>query len=1011
LSPGGAFAAGAPSAAEEASQVDAPQGVLFQELGPFEAVVEGRPVPLGGTRQRLVLAALAARANAVVSSDRLIHIVWGDEPPDSALSTLQKYVYRLRSLVGGDRLVTRSPGYLLRVGEGESDASRFESLVADASRLQAAGELEEAHSTFDAALALWRGQAWGEFADLDFARGDVARLDGLRAAAIDDRTEVALAAGRHAEVIGELEAIVDEYPLRERPRGQLMLALYRAGRQADALRAYEAFRRYLGAEVGLEPSAQLVRLADAIVLQKPELDWAPPSRTTVEKGEPITGPRQTRPPPRSITRLVGRAAELDEVRVQLGGRRLLTLTGAGGVGKTRLALAAVEAEGSKFPDGVVWVDLASVSSPADVTQAVADALGVPALPNVPLVTSVCAAANGRRLLVVVDNCEHVRAAAASIAGALVTEAEPVTVLATSRELLGVEGECVVAVGPLATGTTDAPAVELLAERTSRSSALPSDDREVAALVEIASRLEGLPLALELAAARCRSLGAVEVARRLADTFRLLADSRRAVARHQTLDAALDWSFELLDDVERDTLLRLSVFATAFTLKGAEEVAGSGGHDRLTADDAVASLVDKSLLGRDGERFRMLETTRQYAADRLTASGHRGDAEMAHTRFVVERLETISMGLRGRDEADWVEELDLVWPDLRTVVRRGFELDEADAVSSIIAHLGMDILWRHAEALPWAEQAAARWGDRPGRYQAEVLGTAGVAAYTLNQPDRAVELGKQGMAATTPGSATYFLAEDAAVAGYCFAGRFDEALALSDEAFALVVNGDDSYQQAMSAYELAICTMFAQPERHAAAADRAVELATACGNPSAIACAFTMQAASVVNSDPPRAVALLGQGAALAASVRNQYLTGTIPQFLASVGGSSGPEGLATCLEDADELQRSGRIALAWFVLWSALRLLWALGRTDEAALALGACEASGVAMYQAAELPPELEKLQRGDGPARLQQLRSRGSQTGVAELLRLLTGRQPLPGTNSTDEREATVVEPSTTS
>jgi predicted ATPase/DNA-binding SARP family transcriptional activator len=968
--------------------------VLFQVLGPFEAVVDGHAVALGGTRQRLVLAALAARPNAVVSSDRLIEIVWGEAPPDSAQSTLQKYVYRLRSGVGADRLVTRSPGYLLRIGDGESDASRFESLVADASRLAAAGELEEARATFDAALGLWRGQAWQEFADLEFPRGEVARLDGLRAAAVDDRAEVALAAGRHAEVIGELEATVAEYPLRERPRGQLMLALYRAGRQADALRAYDAFRRYLGEEVGLEPSAQLAQLADAIVLQKPELDWAPPSRPTVATGDPAAGPRQLRPPPRAITRLVGRAGELDGVRAALGERRLLTLTGPGGVGKTRLAVAAAEA-GPKFPDGVVWVDLAAVSSPTDVPQAVADALRVPTQPDVPLVTSVCAAASGRRLLIVLDNCEHVRAAAAGIAGALVAEAEPVTVLATSRELLGVEGEQVYPVGPLATGTADAPAVELLAERTSGSSALP-DDREGAALVEIAGRLEGLPLALELAAARCRSLGATEVARRLADTFGLLADSRRSVARHQTLDAALDWSFQLLDDVERDTLARLSVFAAAFTLAGAEQVAGSGGHNQLTADDAVASLVDKSLLGRDGERFRMLETTRAYAADRLSACGHRVDAEAAHTHFVVQWLETICAGLHGRDEAHWVEELDLVWPDLRTVVRRGFDLDDADAVSSIVGQLGIDMLYSHPEALPWAEQAAARWGDRPGPYWAMMLGAAGVAAYTLNQPDRAIELGMRGLAAATPGSATYLLLQEDAVGGYGFAGRLDEARALAEENLATVAGGDNVYLQARAAYTVALCMMMDQSERLTAAADRAVELATACGNPSIIACALTTQAAALARSDPSRAVALLGQAATLAAGVHNQYVAAGVAQYLAYVGGGSGPEGLATCLDAADRLQRSGRIALAWFALWNAPRVLWALGRTDDAALVLGACEASGVARLQAFELTPELEELQRGDGAERLQQLRSRGADTGLVELLRVLRGRQPLPGTNS---------------
>ena len=276
-------------------------GPQFRVLGPLEVTVEGRPAVLGGSRQRLVLAALVVHANTAVSVDRLIDIVWGDEPPSSALTTLQKYVHRLRTAIDPGRaaadpegrLVTRAPGYLLRVSDGDYDAARFEALVADAQRKAAGGDLPGAMSTFDEALGLWHGAALADFGDQDFARPEVARLEGLRAVAVEDRVEVALAAGRHAEVIGELEATISTWPLRERPRAQLMLALFRCRRHAEALRVYEAFRRHLSEEVGLEPSEALVDLADAIVLQKRGLDWSPPAgaETAVEVAYPAAIPR------------------------------------------------------------------------------------------------------------------------------------------------------------------------------------------------------------------------------------------------------------------------------------------------------------------------------------------------------------------------------------------------------------------------------------------------------------------------------------------------------------------------------------------------------------------------------------------------------------------------------------------------------------------------------------------------------------------------------------------------
>jgi len=284
-------------------------GIGFRVLGPLEVLVDGLPVSLGAAKQRLVLAALLADANAVVSTDRLIDIVWGEVPPDSAEGTLQKYVYRLRRAIEPGRapgdpagtLLTRPPGYLLELQPSQLDAARFTDFLKAAQGRAASGELAAAAALLDEALGLWRGPAWAEFAEFDFARGRVTRLEGQRAAAIEDRADIHMALGRHAELIGELEATVASYPLRERPRAQLMLALYRSGRQADALRAYQAFRSCLIDELGLEPSASLQRLEDDILLNKPELDWTgnrdeAEGLALVSMGpEPVPGPAGSPP--------------------------------------------------------------------------------------------------------------------------------------------------------------------------------------------------------------------------------------------------------------------------------------------------------------------------------------------------------------------------------------------------------------------------------------------------------------------------------------------------------------------------------------------------------------------------------------------------------------------------------------------------------------------------------------------------------------------------------------------
>jgi predicted ATPase len=670
---------------------------------------------------------------------------------------------------------------------------------------------------------------------------------------------------------------------------------------------------------------------------------------------------------------------------------LVTLTGVGGVGKTRLALAVTERVSRSFSEGEFWIELADVGEDRDAVAAIAAALGIVPRLDTELVDQIADAVCDRRMLIALDNCEHVVAAIRTAVRTLLERCPRLGVLATSRERLGVPGERVVAVAPLPVDDPTA-AVVLLAERIDDGGSAEATDAD--ALVEIARRVDGLPLALELAAARCRTLGSAEVAARL-DELSLLADRARPDFRHQTLEAVLAWSCDLLTDIERRVLERTSIFAGAFSLEAAEQVVRGVDLAPTDVDDAIASLVDKSLVVRPAGRFRLLETTRQFASRRLVQAGDEARVTEAHTRFVVERAPAIWRGLGGRDEARWVAVLDVEWPDVRAAVRRAMDDDDADTVITLVTLYARELFYRRPEGLAWIAEAVRRYGERPGPHRRELLAAGALVAFTQLDASRAVDLAEQALAADpAPGTAVDLLPEAMAAGAYAFAGRFDEAIEVLERR--LVALGDDAdlRKQAVLVVAAAAASHMAASDAAPMAAARAVRVTTALGNPTWMAFALNSEAGTLLSVDPRRAVEVVQRARALAESVRNSWMLGSALITLGSAMQQAGSLGdaLEAYLEGVERTHDSGWRRHAWIGAWSVLTTLVRLGRLEEAALWLGACEASTTSRLPVQRLPPELEAVARGQGDSRLLALRSYGETLSLPELIRIARGEQDVP-------------------
>jgi predicted ATPase/DNA-binding SARP family transcriptional activator len=673
--------------------------VRFGVLGTVAAWTDyDRLIAVPETKVRALLADLLLHPGRPVSADRLIDDLWGDELPVHPAGALQSKVSRLRQALenaepgGGGLVAFRPPGYLLQLEGDAVDERRFAALV---ERAGATGDPRARAALLADALALWRGPPLADFADAAFAQAAIARLEEQRLAALEDQAETRLALGEHSLLAGELGELVARHPLRERLRAAHMLALYRAGRQAEAVSGYLELRGRLADDLGLDPGPTLAALYQAILEQAPGLQGVPPPATVAAR------PRTNLPA--RLTDLVGRTAAVVELRALLAERRLVTLTGPGGVGKTRLAVETAAQSADTFPDGVWLVELggtarAAASTPAGLVMAV---LGIRDDSSTDPAELLADALGTSRMLLVLDNCEHLIDQVAKLAARLLQAAPELRILVTSREPLMLSGEVVWAVPPLELPDLAADpepaalaqfsAVQLFVARAGAS--VPGfrlDERNAQAVAALCRRLDGIPLALELAATRVRTLGVAELLARLDDRFQLLVTGHRdAPARQQTLWAVIDWSWQLLTVPERLVLRRLAVAADGCTLHAAEAICAE---DDLDVPGQVARLVDRSLVavtdGPDGPRYRLLESVAAYGLQRLQEAGEFGQLRLRHRRYYTSLAERAAPHLRGHHQRHWLSRLDAEAANLR----RSFDAAIGDNDASTALRMVNALTW-------------------------------------------------------------------------------------------------------------------------------------------------------------------------------------------------------------------------------------------------------------------------------------------------------------------------------
>lgn len=686
-------------------------------MGPVEIVADdGSRLPVARQPKRL-LAALIAQAGRTASYDYLIDALWGGASPASAEKLLQVYVSQLRKAVPDQGWIqTQGSGYRIERGGAFIDADRFEQLVGEGRAAWVEGNAELAASRLRRAIALWRGAAYGEFAYEEFARHEAERLENLRWAALEERIEAELGAGRHGELLADLHGLAAQEPLRERLQAQLMLALFRSGRQSEALEVYARARSHLVRDLGIDPGEELEGMQRRILQHDPTLT-APTPKGRI--GQPL---------PSSPNILLGRERELLELRDLLGGGqvRLLVLTGAGGSGKTRLALEAARIAQGSFAQGAVFVDLAPLDDASWFLRAISRALGLAEKAGESL-DALSGAMRPYELLLVLDNAEHLRSAA-SMLPRLLANAPYLTLLVTSRVVLHVRGEHVFPVQPLA----EEAALQLLLQRAREAGAAIRDEGPDAGVLRlICDRLDRLPLAIELAASRARVLAPPLLLARLEARLPLLTGGPHDLpARQRTLGATVSWSHDLLSPDEQQLFRRLAVFAAGSALEAAEAVVDA-------SLDLLQALVEHSLLRHESGRIFMFETIREFATERLEESGDASSVRDRHMAYYLELAERAEPELSGERQAAWLDVLDRDADNFRAALRWMLGTGQSEHALRLVSAL-TPFWYRRGylgEAAEWLLQALAM-PHPPGSQRVKALGAAAIIASVRGDWDAA-----------------------------------------------------------------------------------------------------------------------------------------------------------------------------------------------------------------------------------------------------------------------------------
>lgn len=928
----------------------------FRVLGSLEVRRGDATVPVGSPRQRTLLAVLLAEAGKVVSVDTLADALWGDAQPADPRNAIQTYVARLREKLGDDApVVTRAPGYALEVEAEQVDALRFEALLGQSRRRR--DEPAVVRDLLDEALSLWRGPAYAEFPD-GVPRTEALRLAEQRLAAVEERAAARLALGEAADLVGELDAAVAEEPLRERLVGLLMEALAVVGRQPQALEAYRRYRDRLADETGLDPSPALRDLESRIL--RGELAGTVPA-TAVSRAPPAASAVPATP-----TSLVGRDADIADIRQLLGRRRVVTLTGSGGVGKTRLATEvarAVESDGGE----VAWVDLAPVTDPAAVEHVVAAALRVDLVGQQPPLDALLSALEARAVLVVLDNCEHLLAAVAPLVEQVERRCPPVRMLATSRERLAVDGEWVRAVAPLAVPVDDTSAdggdaVRLFLERAEAAGGRPDRPEALPVVAAICRQLDGLPLAIELAAARTGALG-LEDLRAALDTDAAAAGQRRGdTARHRDLWAVADWSYRLLDEDEQRLFERLGVFAGAFAVEEAHAVCAEEGHSRAVTVHLLAGLAERSLLTVEGSgRYRMLRPLRAFARQRLADRGALSAVADRHAAVLTARAEQAAGPPLTDEGRRWLE---AALDDLREARHRAQLTGDAALLGRLVAALYRFDYWRPGgELIGWADAALDVDGIDDEPTAPQVYAAAAAAAWRRGDLDRARALAVRGTElGTGPDDPARAFALEALGDTASFAGRLADAEAAFRESARVARFGGDPDSEVLGLASAGLVLAYAgRVAEGTAVADAAADLAPQAG-PGARAFARYAQGECRAETAPDEAVVLVEEAAVLARDCGAWFVEGVARVTAASVRGRQGDRAAALRAfgEEIRRWRRSGNWTQQWTTLRNLADLLVALDADEPAVAIAAAAESSAGPTFG-----PESDRLGRALTTAR----------------------------------------------